>query len=717
MVSYWAALVVCVVFVAWSREVKSLVEAPDGSVCFNNCNGHGECIDYSCHCHTGYLGDDCGTTFASSDVIVPILTAGHFNVTRKNITQTLGKHKHILVGFSSYSCHKCIQVEPEYAKIADALKTRKIPFARGNADTMKSIVTEFGAQSLPSLVYFHKLKPTLYKGVHSLEAVTQYIDKQTGPPILKLKSVEEVYDFMYSRSQPKYALSTIMAVGFFSQHEDIEEDDYEDFLEVAKDLQSNEDIYFGVVTNKSVIKYFKANKTIDRTPSMIIYGEDNQLHGINMDELYGERSSMKEWLLKKAVPLVGKMTPLNFVLYEKLNMPMLMMFLDLSEEMQSSTPGRIVGGRSGGILNEALLDELRAAAKEHVDRILFVYLDGNLYEDQMRSLGLYGGKERLPSLAFNTRDRTQAPFPEELAINKDTILQFCADFISGKIKSVDDSKEMAKKALQRATPLDTRNKAQRKEVRKSPQVVQGVSEQWGDGITGDKAAVAVTEQNFHEIVMNEDTDVVLLLHAKNCETCSHFNVYFKRMAQRFKDLAIPSLVIAQMDVTNVSPPAEYNMMVGALPLLLMVPATAKQAPWTYFSGVGKVQAMMKWIQQHVSIPFTLPNLPHLTEEQRVAYKQQVREREEYLEKKRLDEKKAMEDEEREQQELARRKRRQKKEAEVNNALFDDTVADNQQQADSITQQSDQKLHYHNDRRIEIPSADDDDKILPNHDEF
>ena len=80
-------------------------------------------------------------------------------------------------------------------------------------------------------------------------------------------------------------------------------------------------------------------------------------------------------------------------------------------------------------------------------RILCVYLDGTIYEDQMKSLGLYGGKERLPSIAFNTRDRTQVPFPEELPINKDTILQFIANFISGKLKSVEDTKEMAKKAL------------------------------------------------------------------------------------------------------------------------------------------------------------------------------------------------------------------------------------------------------------------------------
>jgi hypothetical protein len=89
--------------------------------------------------------------------------------------------------------------------------------------------------------------------------------------------------------------------------------------------------------------------------------------------------------------------------------PMLMLFLDLTHEDDSATPGTtrprigllaeatvvllrlcglgVVGGKSGGLLNELLLEEFRAAAKEHSDRITFVYLNGVQHADQMRSLG------------------------------------------------------------------------------------------------------------------------------------------------------------------------------------------------------------------------------------------------------------------------------------------------------------------------------------------
>ena len=111
------------------------------------------------------------------------------------------------------------------------------------------------------------------------------------------------------------------------EHEDIEEDDYQEYLDTAKELQQNEDIYLGVVTNPKTSKWFKSNKTIDRTPAILIAGEDDSRKTINLDELYGERSSTKEWILKSAVPLVGKLTGQNFGLYEKLQIPMLMMFL------------------------------------------------------------------------------------------------------------------------------------------------------------------------------------------------------------------------------------------------------------------------------------------------------------------------------------------------------------------------------------------------------
>ena len=59
-------------------------------------------------------------------------------------------------------------------------------------------------------------------------------------------------------------------VGFFSSPQDMEEDEYDEFIEVAQALRERDDLHFGVVTDKKVIKAFKATNIIDRSPSIVL---------------------------------------------------------------------------------------------------------------------------------------------------------------------------------------------------------------------------------------------------------------------------------------------------------------------------------------------------------------------------------------------------------------------------------------------------------------
>lgn len=110
-----------------------------------------------------------------------------------------------------------------------------------------------------------------------------------------------------------------------------------------------------------------------------------------------------------------------------------------------------------------------------------------------------------------------------------------------------------------------------------------------------------------------------------------------------------------MDVTEDSPPPELNIIVSKLPLFMVFPAGAKHPPWSYYSGISKIQPMMYWVAEQVSIKFTLPHLPHLNEEQRKLYREQIREREEYMEEKRFRENQEMEEEDRKREESEQRR--------------------------------------------------------------
>ena len=87
------------------------------------------------------------------------MNAGHFNLTRKNFTQEVNKNKLILVGFSSYRCHKCIMSETAYDSVAESMHELDIPFARADAPSLKGIVAESGLESLPSIVLYKKKRP------------------------------------------------------------------------------------------------------------------------------------------------------------------------------------------------------------------------------------------------------------------------------------------------------------------------------------------------------------------------------------------------------------------------------------------------------------------------------------------------------------------------------------------------------------------------------
>ena len=122
---------------------------------------------------------------------------------------------------------------------------------------MKSLVEDNGISALPALVFYNRRKAVVYQGYHAMEPVLEFINKQIGESVTKLKSVSDVENFIELRSARKYSLSTVHVVcnavcrcifmyfnnnlffkiGFFSEHEDVEEDDYEDFIDTSKALQ------------------------------------------------------------------------------------------------------------------------------------------------------------------------------------------------------------------------------------------------------------------------------------------------------------------------------------------------------------------------------------------------------------------------------------------------------------------------------------------------
>ena len=94
----------------------------------------------------------------------------------------------------------------------------QIPFARADADKVKSLVEGNEISTLPALVFYNRRKAVVYEGYHAVEPVVEFIQKQIGEPVRQLRSVADVDSFVDLRSSRRYALSTVHVVRFLCRN-------------------------------------------------------------------------------------------------------------------------------------------------------------------------------------------------------------------------------------------------------------------------------------------------------------------------------------------------------------------------------------------------------------------------------------------------------------------------------------------------------------------
>lgn len=435
-------------------------------------------------------------------------------------------------------------------------------------------------------------------------------------------------DDHHAGAQPRRPGATAV-VGFFrgSPEDPDEDDEYRDFVEAAEQLVPVRDARAGAVFGALSLAAVDAG-VIDRTPSLVLRRRSDS--GLATAALDALDEGVSEWIDVHALPAVGELTAANFFRYEKLLRPMLLLFLDLRGHDRDNAP--FVGGKSSGLFNEDLVNEVRSVARDESfgPRVAFAYCDGRLYADRMKSLGLFGGAERLPALAFNTNERdVLAPYPETLPIERSHLRDFVAAFLSRRLRSPADSNAFA---LQASSSSKAGVVPDRKPRKPDPTETVGVAEIFGESSAGVRArgkldnVVPLVSSNF-SLALADDKDVMIMFHARGCVPCAHLAVYYKKVAERFDEEGVATLLVARFDVTDEAPPLDNALTAAELPTILFLPADHKRPPYRFYSGVSKVQPIMRWAQASAAIPFDLPDLCHLSPDDRQLYKDQVTDRE------------------------------------------------------------------------------------------
>ena len=105
--------------------------------------------------------------------------------------------------------------------------------------------------------------------------------------------------------------------------------------------------------------------------------------------------------------------------------------------------------------------------------------------------------------------------------------------------------------------------------------------------------------------------------------------YYDRVAERVEQLGLSERMrVARLDVkvhASELPGHLQSVQLHELPIVLMLPAKRKEAPFSLFHGTAKPKELLYFAQRHASFPFELPPNPHLTREQHEAWKVQVEE--------------------------------------------------------------------------------------------
>lgn len=612
--------ILCAAYISSSSVyAESVAENP---VCLKSCSGHGKCVQYACVCDSGFIGEACEQDLVgATDLrVFPILSAGSFNLTRENYTSITRKMPLLFIGFSSTSCVKCITVEVEYAKALKHLEVLNVPFARVNSDKEEYILSLYPPFKIPHIKTCIYGKCSDFHLRHTEKAIVTHAKQllNTGPVIIKtIDTFQNVANGIFGNPNKCFVL------GYFGDDRLDFSEEIEEFTDAMSNLKHSPSFQFYEIQNASLYSALsRAPHAIFRqrvSPALSVScgtlkRHDLRSESLQLDEFYGGSStSLTSWILSRSVPLVGLMNPENFKVYEELHLPMFLTFLRMKSKRKST--------RSNNMNIKKMLEVL---AHRYRGKVVFVIVDVVRYHNRMPGLGLFGGASAVPSGALNVEDGGIRPFDQLEKFELGKIDIFLNQFLAGRMPGLSSSElhEKAKLVNQKYRSRSNKSGVLNNGTKKS-RFKRGVREPFEVSETSIRQLSNV-DGSFHDIGMDETRDVLVLFHSSDgsCVKCEHFAPYFKKLALRFEQLAIPSVTISRFDLANEPPP--LSMDISQLPVMVLLRAYNKRPPFLFYSGVAKVRPMMDWIKDHAGISFEWPfELPQFNEYEKELYKSQL----------------------------------------------------------------------------------------------
>ncbi|KAG4200792.1 hypothetical protein ERO13_A05G236000v2 [Gossypium hirsutum] len=158
-----------------------------------------------------------------------VLTLDH-----SNFTDTVSKHKFIVVEFYAPWCGHCKNLAPEYEKAASILSKHDPPVilakVDANEEANKYLANEYEVRGYPTLKILRNGGKNVqeYKGPREADGIVEYLKKQSGPASAELKSAEDASNLIDGKK--------IVVVGVFPKFSG---EEFESYMALAEKLRSD----------------------------------------------------------------------------------------------------------------------------------------------------------------------------------------------------------------------------------------------------------------------------------------------------------------------------------------------------------------------------------------------------------------------------------------------------------------------------------------------
>ncbi|KAJ2779156.1 protein disulfide-isomerase precursor [Coemansia interrupta] len=253
--------------------------------------------------------------------------------------------------------------------------------------------------------------------------------------------------------------------------------------------------------------------------------------------------ALRSFVKASSVPIFDEISGENYSMYAQTGLPFAFAFFDSDES------------------RKLLEEQIYPVAKQHKGAINFVLIDANKYASQADHLNL---KHEWPAFAIqNQGNLAKFPFPQDKEITEESIESFVKDFTNDKLAPSYKSEPIPE--------------------------------------TNDKGVFVLVSDQFEEVAMDKNKDVLVEFYAPWCGHCKRLVPIYDKLGDVLK--SNENLVIAKMDaIANDIPSSDPALQIQGFPTIVLIRGDDNSV--VEYHGNRSVESFIEFLEENAANSIT-----------------------------------------------------------------------------------------------------------------